>query len=235
MTVQFNNSGPAGRAMGIGQAMMFEALYAQSLGALTPQAIVRHNDEDRDSESFHERGNVPGAPAYIQIGKRDWASWDTILHEYAHHVAINNGIDESPTGPHGSGADNITGRNRPGGGVGLGADRGAKLAWSEGFATSSGSRPSSRGTCVPPCRGFRRPTMTTGRNFYSANNDTGRAADLEDLSFGVYAESPRKVRPGRNQAGALVPEYTDSDRLGEGDDSVVLAMWISMTRTTAVF
>lgn len=65
----------------------------------------------------------------IQITTESFSSWDVIMHEYGHHVAHAEAIDDSPGGAHDRQFDMI---------MQLGKLNGCRIAWSEGWATYFG-------------------------------------------------------------------------------------------------
>lgn len=206
---------------GIGQALMFADLYAGNrLGASAPFFTVGY--DPTLTGSFYNKNGPAAGNSYLQIDRHDWASWDVIMHEFGHHVAVWNNIDTSPGGSHAFGVDSIRGNGTPDYPA-LGSDAGTRLAWSEAYATYFGLSAVRSGNLAAAIPGLPHDEYDDWYDDYDAPGT--RAQNYQHLNFGVNAERPRLLLGGAG-GGSNAGDFMDGVRRGEGDEySVLLAMW----------
>ncbi|CAN5841982.1 hypothetical protein BH11PLA1_BH11PLA1_24320 [soil metagenome] len=236
-TTSILNDDFSGRSFQVGQAFAYGRQYAvDRLGSAIGNFTVQY-DAGYTGASFYNGSLVD--PRFRLNSESGWASWDVMLHELGHYVGKQAGIDASPGGAHSFGGDNIRGTGRPAdgaipAGTGLGAGPGAKLAWSEAFATYFGLSAVSNGPSgagglqgvVPDLSASATNNGNSGQDYdnrYAQYSSAGsRAYDFTDLRFNVSAETP----VGRTGNGTNTPVETANSRRGEGDEySVLLALW----------
>lgn len=131
-----------GQAFQISQAIITAARYAQIMngGEMLPMVNVMYpdNNEEQDTSYYRHSYNESKEGTICIKGKRsfvggielngldDYENWDTLMHEYGHHVSYFLDIFDGPGGSHYWGEDLIASR---------GYHDGTRVAWTEGYAT----------------------------------------------------------------------------------------------------
>ena len=135
-----------GQAFQISQALIAAARYAKEMndGNALPDVYVvyPHNNSAQTVSYYQYMGDEYQTGMIFVHGVRktdvsvididffdDYENWDTLMHEYGHHVSQFLNVNDSPGGNHSFGEDLIASR---------GEYDGARLAWSEAYATVFG-------------------------------------------------------------------------------------------------
>ena len=115
------NSGANNLAFEVYEAINYASRYVGTLAGTLPSRVTVSFPKPLDDGSFYQN-NV------ITLAGTDAHDWDNILHEYGHHLQSVFDIANSDGGQH-SLDENLC--------QSQGKDRGIRLAWGEGWPTSS--------------------------------------------------------------------------------------------------
>lgn len=106
-TMNDSNGNPDtfGRSIQVAQAAIFAAKYAQNMhGSNIASVSIRYPHTESSTGSFYRRSArtiyIIGANRSNSSVPHSYASWDTVMHEYGHHVQYEFNITDSPGGTH---------------------------------------------------------------------------------------------------------------------------------------
>ena len=132
---EHNDTSNINKAFQIYEALFWARRYVEISTGTTPNAVTAKFpiiSNDKASKYFSSNGTIEVDNSTIDNGNPnityDYQSWDTIMHEYAHHIQHQYSITASPGGAH-SASTNLAIKNGS-------KNAGLTLAWAEGWATA---------------------------------------------------------------------------------------------------
>lgn len=125
----FKMTSDCGRALQISQALLTARNYVIAMSGLTPSNVkVKYPQGDNCSySSTLNTIYITGNERYSDSYPHSYASWDTIMHEYGHHIQDEMKIANNPGGNHQSNKNDADILNNK--------DKGIRLAWGESWPT----------------------------------------------------------------------------------------------------
>jgi hypothetical protein len=198
-TYTVDNTDFAGSALGLMQAVKHMADYYSGKGLSFPYLKINY-DSTTTNGSFYQP-----ATDTITLNPKDWASWDVVMHEVAHHVADNNNLDGPFGGPHNFGSQNINKANPA---------AGSRLAYGEGVGTFLALMAVKDGNLNASIPGLPAKDLDTAYDAFNTPINASTQDDTTNIGHRISAET------NGIQVGA------SGGPKGEGDEmSVLRVLW----------